>query len=203
MTPDNRDTRRAEIEEAAYRLLSEKGYKATSMLAVARAAKASNETLYNWYGNKQALFQAIVARNAAQARDTLQAALAGQGALDEVLDRLGPLLLRLVTGDKAVALNRAAAGDVHDTATLGPAIAAAGRDAIVPLLARLIARDAPDLDDAHEAAEAYIDLLIGDLQVRRVIGTMPLLSDTEIAARSDRARRLLARLVAPRRVKSG
>lgn len=195
MTPDNRDTRRAEIEEAAYELLSEKGYKATSMLAVARAAKASNETLYNWYGNKQALFQAIVARNAAQARETLQAALAGQGALDEVLERLGPLLLRLVTGDKAVALNRAAAGDVHDTATLGPAIAAAGRDAIVPLLARLIARDTPDVQDAEEAAEAYIDLLIGDLQIRRVIGTLPPLSDAEVIARSDRARRLLMRLV--------
>jgi len=195
MTPDNRDTRRAEIEEAAYKLLSEKGYKATSMLAVARAAKASNETLYNWYGNKQALFQAIVARNAAQARETLQAALEGQGALDEVLERLGPLLLRLVTGDRAVALNRAAAGDVHDTATLGPAIAAAGRDAIVPLLARLIARERPDADQAHEAAETYIDLLIGDLQIRRVIGTLPPLSDAEVATRSDRARRLLMRLV--------
>lgn len=195
MTPDNRDTRRAEIEEAAYKLLSEKGYKATSMLAVARAAKASNETLYNWYGNKQALFQAIVARNAAQARETLQAALVGQGALDEVLERLGPLLLRLVTGDKAVALNRAAAGDVHDTATLGPAIAAAGRDSIVPLLARLIARERPDAEHADEAAEAYIDLLIGDLQIRRVIGTLLPLSDAEVTARSDRARRLLMRLV--------
>lgn len=194
MTPDNRDTRRAEIEEAAYRLLSEKGYKATSMLAVARAAKASNETLYNWYGNKQALFQAIVARNAAEARALLQDALEGQDSLEALLDRLGPLLLRLVTGERAVALNRAAAGDVHDTATLGPAIAAGGRAALVPMLARLIARAAPGVD-ADEAAEAYIDLLIGDLQVRRVIGTLPPLDDAQVTHRATRARHLLLRLI--------
>lgn len=195
MTPDNRDTRRAEIEEAAFRLLAEKGYKATSMLAVARAAKASNETLYNWYGNKQVLFQAIVERNAALARDTLQQALAGADVLDDTLARLGPLLLRLVTGEKAVALNRAAAGDVFDTGTLGAAIAGGGRNALVPLIAQLIGRAYPDAADPGDAAEAYIDLLIGDLQIRRVIGTLPVLDEAAITARADRAQRLLKKLL--------
>lgn len=195
MTPDNRDTRRAEIEEAAFRLLAEKGYKATSMLAVARAAKASNETLYNWYGNKQVLFQAIVERNAALARGTLQQALAGADVLDDTLARLGPLLLRLVTGEKAIALNRAAAGDVFDTGTLGAAIAGGGRNALVPLIAQLIGRAYPDAAEPGDAAEAYIDLLIGDLQIRRVIGTLPVLDEAAITARADRAQRLLKKLL--------
>lgn len=195
MTPDSRDTRRAEIEDAAFRLLAEKGYKATSMLAVARAAKASNETLYNWYGNKQALFQAMVERNAATARETLQDALGGDALLCDTLAKLGPALLRIVTSERAIALNRAAAGDVHDTATLGPTIAQGGRNAIVPLLTRLIARDHPECPDPADMAEAYIDLLIGDLQIRRVIGTLPPLTKDQITARATRAATLLARLL--------
>lgn len=195
MTPDSRDTRRAQIEEAAFRLLAEKGYKATSMLAVARAAKASNETLYNWYGNKQALFQAMVERNAATARETLQEALASEAPLFETLTRLGPAVLRLVTSERAIALNRAAAGDVHDTATLGQTIARGGRGAIVPLLTRLIARAYPEHPGPEDMAEAYIDLLIGDLQIRRAIGLIPPLTEDQVAARATRAARLLARLL--------
>lgn len=191
MTPDSRDTRRAEIEDTAFELLAKKGYKATSMLAVARAAKASNETLYNWYGNKQALFQAMVERNAQTARDTLKEALAADAPLAETLPKLGPTLLRLVTSERAIALNRAAAGDVHDTATLGPTIAKGGRDTILPLLAKLIARDHPGVTDPADLAEAYIDLLIGDLQIRRAIGTLSPLNEDQVSARALRAQALL------------
>lgn len=45
--------RRERIEETAYAVLKESGYKAASLLAIARRASVSNETLYNWYGNKQ------------------------------------------------------------------------------------------------------------------------------------------------------
>ena len=55
-----RQRREAAIHAAAYALLAEHGYGGTSMLRVARAARASNETLYRWYGGKDGLFTAMV-----------------------------------------------------------------------------------------------------------------------------------------------
>lgn len=193
--------RRERIEAAAYAVLRESGYKGTSLLAVARRASASNETLYNWYGNKQSLFRALVETNAEQARALLEAALREAGDPLETLAALGPVLLALVTGDKAIALNRAAAGDATDTATLGPAIAQFGRETIAPLLCALLdrARRAGTLAcaDPAEAAEIYLRLLIGDLQIRRVIGTLDELTPAEIASRSRQATALFLRLHAP------
>lgn len=193
--------RREIIETAAYEVLEAVGYGPASMLAIAKAAKSSNETLYKWYGNKQGLFCALVEANARQSRQLLEDALQpGHDPLAALRD-LGPILLTMVTGERAVALNRAAASDVKDTATLGPAIAKAGRNTIAPLLGALItsAIAAGDLtaEDPAEAAEVYISLLIGDLQIRRVIGALPKLSSKAIAARAARAHAHFLRLYQP------
>ncbi|WP_349363291.1 MAG: TetR/AcrR family transcriptional regulator [Roseitalea porphyridii] len=195
--------RRAAIEEAAFAVLLEKGYKAASILEIARRAGASNETLYKWYGNKQGLFAALVEANARTVAELLRARLQGEAADPiETLRDVGPLLLELVTSERAVALNRAAVGDVHDTATLGPALARAGRETVVPLIASILekARRAGLIDhgDDEPVAETYIALLIGDLQIRRATGVLAPLSEAEIAARAERALTLLLSLYPPR-----
>lgn len=195
------DARREMIEEAAYRVLVRDGYKAASILAIAKEAKASNETLYRWYGNKQGLFAALVERNAQAARELLDEALAGDQTPLTTLEALGPVLLRLVTSERAVALNRAAAGDVYDTGTLGAALAKGGRESLVPLIAKLLVQADADgalqIDDPAEAAEVYINLLLGDVQIRRATGALEPLSEAAIVARSTRALKLMRRLYAP------
>lgn len=195
------NARRAAIEDAAYEVLLADGYKAASVLAIAKRAKASNETLYRWYGNKQGLFAALVERNAQAAKEMLDDALAQDRAPLEVLESLGPILLRLVTSERAVALNRAAAGDVHDTATLGQALADGGRNALMPRIATLfeLASQTADLhvDDADEAADVYISLLLGDVQIRRATGALDGLSATQVEKRAARALELVKRLFAP------
>jgi len=197
-TIDKQEDRRARIETAAYGVLEAVGYGPASMLAIAKAAKSSNETLYKWYGNKQGLFCALVEANAQQSRELLEAVLQTDSDPLAALGRLGPILLAMVTGERAIALNRAAASDVKDTATLGPAIARAGRNTIAPLLGAVIsaAIAAGELAaaDPAEAAEVYINLLIGDLQIRRVIGVMPVLTPDAVSARAARAQTLFLRL---------
>ncbi|MBV6657878.1 MAG: TetR/AcrR family transcriptional regulator [Devosiaceae bacterium] len=192
------DARRVAIEEAAYEVLMRDGYKAASILAIAKQAKASNETLYRWYGNKQGLFAALVARNASEARTLLSDALAQGADPLSTLKGLGPVLLSIVTSERAVALNRAAAGDVYDTGILGAALAAGGRDAVVPLIAAVItaARDGGALTvaDPSDAADTYVDLLIGDWQIRRCTGAMALPTQAQLSARADRAYHLFVGL---------
>lgn len=198
---ERKDARRLAIEDAAYEVLLKDGYKAASVLAIARHAKASNETLYRWYGNKQGLFAALVERNAEAARVFLDTALSEDRSPIAVLEALGPVLLTLVTSERAVALNRAAVGDVHDTGTLGKALAGGGREALVPRIATLLAKasEAGELgiDDAGEAADVYVSLLMGDVQIRRATGALHGLSATEIEKRATKALHLLRKLYVP------
>ncbi|MFC5585467.1 TetR/AcrR family transcriptional regulator [Nitratireductor kimnyeongensis] len=175
MRAETRVERQAQIERAAYRLLRERGYGGTSMLAIAREARASNETLYRWYGDKNGLFKTMVESNAQETREALQRAIeAGVDPL-ECLENVAPVLLSMLLGEKAVLLNRAAAAD--ESGELGRAISAGGRSAVAPLVEQLLRQACEDgsLDvlSPSTAAEQFFSLLIGDLQIRRVIGVLP------------------------------
>lgn len=175
MRDEKKLDRQHQIEQAAYDVLEEKGYAGASMLAIARRAKASNETLYNWYGDKQGLFKALVQRNAADIESSLEAAIASDDNPQATLNRLGPKLLELLTGPRAIALNRAAAAD--STHELGGVISTSGRETIAPMIGQIMlqaqATGLIDFDDTGDTVELYLNLLIGDLQIRRVIGRMP------------------------------
>lgn len=196
MRSEAREKRAEEIEAAAYAVLEAKGYDGLSMLAVAKAAKASNETLYRWYGDKLGLFEALIERNTEVVKAALQRGQ-GEDALAE-LERLGPVLLGMLLGPRAVALNRAAAAD--GSGKLGRALGRAGRETVAPWVGGIMARavDAGQLGggSAGEMAELWFGLLIGDTQVRRVTGAMEMPDEDWIAARAgvamDRLRRVFA-----------
>ncbi|EPX79434.1 TetR/AcrR family transcriptional regulator [Litoreibacter arenae] len=175
MRAEKKDKRRAEIEAVALEVMRERGYEGASMLNIAKAAKASNETLYRWYGDKQRLFLEIVKSNAAEAEEALDKALKAPLPPADILEQIGKLMLRLLLGERAVALNRAAACDA--SGQLGGALAKGGRERVFPKIVKLMGalREAgviaPPSDE--QAATWFIQLLIGDLQLRRVIGTLP------------------------------
>lgn len=183
---DRRARRETEIAEAAYRLLDEAGIAGTTVTAVARAARASNETLYNWYGDRTGLFAALVRRNAGIVREALDET-AGHGL--DGLAQIGPKLLAMVLSPRAVALNRAAAAD--ESGVLGAELAAGGRENIAPLIARRIAEAQAMGEIAAappaEIAEAWLALLIGDLQIRRATGAIAPPTAAEIETRAARA----------------
>jgi AcrR family transcriptional regulator len=154
---------------------------AAQMQAVAREAKASMETLYRWYGDKTGLYAALVADNAVQ----IEAALIEAMAADPVamLEDIGERLFDMVTSERAVALNRAAAAD--PSGVLGAAFSQRGRARIVPHLALVLAQisSAPP----PELAGVFIDLLLGDIQIRRATGSAPVPSKGTGRTRATRA----------------
>lgn len=198
MRDENRAARQEKIEEAAYAVLEAKGYAGTSMLAIARAARASNETLYNWYGDKTGLFKALVVRNAEEVRTLLQEGLDSDASPLEILQALGPRLLELLVSPRAIQLNRAAAAD--PTGELGAVISERGRETVGPLIGAVMERarqaGALKFDDTGEAVGLYLNLLVGDLQIRRVIGREPPLGQDAIDRRAARAYERFLRLAA-------
>ncbi len=192
MKDDKKQLRHQAITAAAYRLLEEKGYDGASMLSIAKAAKASNETLYRWYGDKRGLFEHMVRDNAAETEALLRVEIAkGNGGLDS-LAHIGPVLLQMLVGRQAVLLNRAAASD--PTGALGAALSAGGRDRIKPLFADLFA-GLSSKKTAADLAQLYLSLLIGDWQIRRVIGDGFDPSKAEISERADAALAAFRQLV--------
>jgi AcrR family transcriptional regulator len=206
MRPENQAARRRGIEQAAYEVLAEKGYGATSMLAIAKRAGASNETLYKWYGSKQALFKSMVQENAREVAELLRDGVSRSRSPWETLRSVGPVLLRLLTSERAIALNRAAVMDVDETGTLGRTLAEAGRESIAPLIARVFEEGRAGgqmvFGTEAEAAEVYIGLLVGDLQIRRAIGVLDPLKEPELHRRSGRALRLVKKLFAKSNARS-
>jgi len=171
MKDSRKQERHTAIATAAYALLAQKGYSGTSMLNVAKAAKASNETLYRWYGDKLGLFYVLVQENAAETEERLKAALTEVQNPIQALRGVAPIFLKMLLGERAILLNRAAAAD--PTGTLGAVISEAGREVIQPLFAQLIsAIPGVELDDVPSMTKVLVHLLIGDMQIKRAIGTM-------------------------------
>lgn len=200
MREDLRSKRRAQIADATYELLEEKGYSGTSMLSIARKSRASNETLYAWYGDKVGLFKALIEQNSEEIRLLLEEAhTTPQQSFSQTLDMLGPMLLDLLLGNRAVALNRAAASDA--TGELGRTLAETGRARNLPLIGDVFedARKKGEITFEHleDALGTYIGLLVGDLQIRRAIGALKEPTPAENAKRAQRSTALFLRLYYP------
>lgn len=95
------DRNKASIEKAALRVFIRQGYHGTSMRQIAEISKVSLGNIYNYYPNKEALFQAIVERYEAKMEPLRAAAL---DSLDEVftgagLERLAEGVRKIVYGN--------------------------------------------------------------------------------------------------------
>ncbi len=185
MRDDKKQDKHEAITTAAYALLADKGYVGASMLSIAKAAKASNETLYRWYGDKRGLFETMARDNAQGIRHRLEQALSDDQDAMEALEQIAPLLLSMLLDDRAISLNRAAAAD--PSGELGAAISAGGRDEIVPLIRTLIDRLPIKGTEGLNPTDVFVTLLVGDLQIKRAIGALPPLSQEQVTQRASDA----------------
>jgi AcrR family transcriptional regulator len=196
---DAADPRRAEILAVAVALLGELGYGKTTMLGVAKRARASKETLYAWFGNKQGLFTELICAQAARINGDLEAALGDVGDTPEtVLRRFGEDLLTMLASEAAIAINRAAIAEAPRDGSFGRVLAEQGRNRTGALVIRYLERERDagrlDFDNAERTFEALLGLLVGDSQIRMLTGALAPLEAAEIEARAERAAALFLRL---------
>ena len=182
---DSNAIRRKEILAFGLSVLIEKGWRGTSMIAIARRASASKETLYNWFGDKAGFFGALIRENATALDQALPADFADM-PLEEGLHAFGDELLRLVTGDASLAINRAAIADAGGDATLGQTLQAEGKAKSLPKLAMWLSRHM-NLQDPDVAAERFVVLVKGETQLERLMGVGKPLTQIQITAQVDRA----------------
>ncbi len=161
------------VIKAAFEELVEKGYEKTTMLGIAKRAKASKETLYTWFGNKEGLFAALIRHQAESTVERLNTVFSAQEDPKETLIGFANGFLRLLLGEPSVSLNRAAMAAPelarvlleHGRYTAGPIIEA--------YLESLAKQNYLNTDNISESFEVLYGLIIQDLQIRVLLGENP------------------------------
>ena len=161
------------------------------MLEVARRSNASKETLYAWFGDKLGLFEAVIRRNAGRIRVALNGHLDGDTSVESALTEFGRALAAHLLCDNAVSINRAAISEARSGPSLAGSLSKSGREPIHRALVRYVEqcheRGLLNVENPEEAVEAFVGLLLGDAQTRRLLGVMDAPSGSEIETRATRA----------------
>ncbi|MEU4621986.1 TetR/AcrR family transcriptional regulator [Actinoplanes sp. NPDC023801] len=164
------ETRRHAALDAALAELVAHGLDGTTMQAVAARAGCSKESLYSWFSNRDGLLAALIERQSGQVTTAVAAALEGPAAPRATLTVIAENLLRLLTSDTSVALNRAAMAS--------PGLAALllrhGRHTTGPLiedyLTRLTDQGLLRAGDPAETFQLLYGLVVRDVQIRSLLG---------------------------------
>ena len=143
------------------------------MLAVARRAGSSKESLYAWFENKDGMVAELIRRQAARTNTAVAAALEDDHEPREMLVAIATNLLDLLVGETSLALNRAAMSSPE----LAAVLRRDGRHTTGPLIERYLATLAKahtiDMDDPAEAFCLLYGLVIQDTQIRALLGETP------------------------------
>ena len=175
----------------------ERGYAGASMQSIATRAGASKETLYSWFGDRDGLVTALIRANAdasaTRLRDALSAPPRDLVTARQTLTAYASALLRLLTGDISVALNRAAMSSPH----LAEILLTSGRHRIGPIaeeyFAALHAAGLIDQTDAAAAYRTFYGLVVQDTQIRVLLGE-PTPSTAQVTRRAADAVQAFFRL---------
>ncbi|MDP3821284.1 MAG: TetR/AcrR family transcriptional regulator [Burkholderiales bacterium] len=191
--------RRQQVLVAANELIAAGGLAGFSMLALAQHQRMSKETLYAWFGSKDQFLQELIRGNAGEMVGVLRrgaSAPLDDAALRKTLEVFCVALLKLLTSDRSVAINRAV---VHraEGGSADSTLRAQGRDvvvaALVACLAQAQATGALSGADAN-MADVLIALALRDWQIERLVGRMAEPTPRSVNARSREAVELFMRL---------
>ena len=164
--------KREAILAAAARSFFEKGFAATSIEQVAADAGVSKVTVYNHFGDKQALFAASVDRECATMRSSLELTSLPTGTLRQRLPAIAEARVAFLTRDEMVQFDRRIAAETERDPTIGEAFLEAGpyrmRTAFAGLLDTMVASGELEIDDTALAVEQFVSMCkgMGDLERR-------------------------------------
>ena len=193
-----KEERRREILDAAFLEFSRNGYAGTSMAAIARRARASKETLYAWFENKETLFntlfesrlEGMVSRVSAVAElDPAPAKVLPVVAEDVIrfMLAIAPLSQAMGAGESGESALRLIGRTIRDE-----------RQRFVEYLLRC--RDAGQVafdDDPFELVSLFVAMAEGEFSLRLSTGMLAEITDDMIREHAQRVTRIFLKGLAP------
>ncbi len=195
---DELTARQQQVLDATLELLIENAASVT-MIAVARKASCSKETLYKWFGDRGGLLAATVRYQASKVKvPPFDAKGLTHEKLATILHDFAYGLLTILTTEISIALNRLAIAEAHQQGgkngggeNLGSIVLQNGRFSTGPRLK--VALDAGMNAgllrhlDSEDAFRSFYGLVVRDTQIRLLLGDTLSLSKADIHAEAQRA----------------
>ena len=192
--------RRREILDAAFLEFSEKGYSGASMEAIARRARASKETLYAWFENKESLFNTLFASRLEGMESRVVAAAEADPSPVNVLPIIAEQAIRFSLAIEP--LSRAmGVGEPNDKALrlLGQTVSRERRK-LVDYILRCRERGFLAFDDdPFEIASLFVAMALGEWSLRLGTGMLDELTVRMIEEHALRVTRIFLKGLAPER----
>ncbi|HWA61812.1 MAG TPA: TetR/AcrR family transcriptional regulator [Caulobacteraceae bacterium] len=192
--------RRRDILDAAFEEFVARGYAGASMEAIARRARASKETLYAWFGNKERLFDTLFADRMDQMTSRVTAVAQADPSPAAVLAAIAEDAIRFTLAiaplGQAVGVGQPSEGARR---LIGQSIARE-RANFVDYLKRLRAegRIAFD-DDPFELASLFVAMAQGEWRLRLDTGLTTELTEPMIREHARRVTRIFLKGLSPER----
>lgn len=180
--------KRRAIQQAGTDVFLEFGYGAATMDMIAARAGVSKQTVYNHFQSKDRLFKATIADLTAALTAPLNLREPAGSTPERLLRSLGQRFLSLMLQPTSLALYRLIVSESARFPELGIEIYAAGAGQMQARLADYLAWETQNgrlsVDDPRLAAEQFVSMLAGRLQLRALLGVGALPDEAELERRA-------------------
>lgn len=167
------------------------GYSATSMSRIAARARVSKQTIYNYFGSKDALFGRIVRERCQQLLEVMRPNTGVAEHPEDALTRLAHDFVDNMLTPEALAFYRTLVTDSQRSPELRSIYYRAGPEFAVATLATYLEqqtrRGVLSVGEPQVAAEQFFSMLGGHLRVRSLLGLAPSPSHEVMTAYVDNA----------------
>jgi TetR/AcrR family transcriptional regulator, mexJK operon transcriptional repressor len=192
---------------AAKRTFLTGGYGAVSMDMIAREAAVSKATVYAHFGSKEELFGAVIGRECERYFARFSAGELDPSDVQTSLTVLGRRFLELVLSPDGIALHRILLGEVTRFPGLGEVFWRAGperqRVQIEAFLRSAVACGTLSVEDTRLAAEQFVSLVRGDVQLRHLLKLEAEAAETDTHAAVEAAVDTFIRAFEPQATNAG
>jgi AcrR family transcriptional regulator len=194
--------RRQEILQVAFKVFADNGYSGATMLEIAQRARASKETLYAWFQNKEKLFETLLLSLVSEITARLPKAVVDAPEPEIRLPAIAEAMLRVTTTPDWIAMMRIAIAEAARFPELRRVMANLfmSRDGLIAYFNKCRCRGLMEFDDAAEMAGLFISMVDSDWPGRLLFGMIDEVSEERIVAHAALVSRLFLKAVAPRTV---
>lgn len=167
--------RRQAILSAAGAVFFERGFEAATTLEIASRARTSKRALYELFGSKEQLLDALIRESSQQMQAPLELASPdSREALLETLRQFGHRFLEQLFHPRRTAMYRLAIAEAFRSGKVAIELEAAGRQPVVEAMTRFLAQAARNrlvrAEDIELLAAAFFGILVGPQQTQLLLG---------------------------------
>ncbi|MGF1628446.1 MAG: TetR/AcrR family transcriptional regulator [Kiloniellaceae bacterium] len=189
--PTRSEYKHRAIQQAGTDVFLELGYEAATMDLIAAKAGVSKQTVYNHFQSKDGLFKATIADLTSTLMEPLGLRDPATSTPERLLGSLAQEFLTLMLQPSSLALYRLIVAESPRLPELGAEIYAVGAGRMLATLADYLARETRTgrlrVTDPQLAAEQFVGMLTGRLQLRALLGVCPAPDEAELKQRAEHA----------------